>query len=351
MQRHFLESPLYGKRVNDKERYSQTTSQRCVSLIMDCTELMPTNQGNIMPQKHLIHTLDLNFQGLPGIIAAYLIPHSQGAVLIESGPGSTIPALEQSLAQYGFSSNNITDVLLTHVHLDHAGAAGWLAQQGARIHVHEIGAPHMIHPEKLLVSAKRIYLENMDRLWGEFLPVPEEKLHILRANDNIHVAGMEFKALDTPGHAYHHMTYLFEGTCFSGDVGGIRLSGSRHLLLPTPPPELNFKKWRQSLKTLQSEKITHFAPTHFGIQNDPAWHLQALERAIDDFEAWMESNINETISQEETRKRFTKWTRANFVSIGMNENEIAHYELGMPSWMSAEGMIRYWKKTRKSYLK
>ncbi len=126
-----------------------------------------------MPRKKKIITLDLNFQGNAGIIAAYLIPHAHGAVLIESGPGSTIPALIKALAKHGFSPNDITDVLLTHIHLDHAGAAGWLAQQGARIHVHEIGAPHMINPAKLLASARRIYLENMERLWGEDRETPQ----------------------------------------------------------------------------------------------------------------------------------------------------------------------------------
>ncbi|MEN8172642.1 MAG: MBL fold metallo-hydrolase [Chloroflexota bacterium] len=297
-----------------------------------------------MPQKHEIHTLDLLFQGLPGVIAAYLIPHAHGAVLIESGPGSTIPALEQSLAQYGFTPENITDVLLTHIHLDHAGAAGWLAQQGAHIHVHQVGAPHLIDPRKLLVSAKRIYLENMDRLWGEFLPVPEDKLHILQANDIIEIEGLVFKALDTPGHAYHHMAYLFEGTCFSGDVGGIRLAGPRFLLLPTPPPELDFGKWRQSLQLLKTTEIMNFAPTHFGIQDGPDWHLHSLSRAIDDFEDWMESNINLTVTKEENRAHFSEWTRSTFENIGMSEAEIANYELGMPSWMSADGMTRCWKK-------
>ncbi len=297
-----------------------------------------------MSHQSRILTLDLNFQGIPGVIAAYLIPHAHGAILVESGPGSTIPTLVKNLAQYGFAPDDITDVLLTHIHLDHAGAAGWLARHGARIHVHEIGAPHMIDPGKLLSSAKRIYLENMDRLWGEFLPVPTEKLQILQKNDIIEIEGLVFKALDTPGHAYHHMAYLFKGTCFCGDVGGIHLSGPRFLLLPTPPPELNFDKWRQSLKTLQTEKIEYFAPTHFGIQDDPAWHLQALASAIDNFEGWMDSNITEIITREENHMQFTNWTRDIFEMVGMKEDEIAKYELGMPSWMSADGMAHFWKK-------
>ena len=301
-----------------------------------------------MPRKKKIITLDLNFQGNAGIIAAYLIPHAHGAVLIESGPGSTIPALIKALAKHGFSPNDITDVLLTHIHLDHAGAAGWLAQQGARIHVHEIGAPHMINPAKLLASARRIYLENMERLWGEFLPVPRDHLQILQTKDEVKINDLVFKALDTPGHAYHHMAYLFEGICFCGDVGGIRLSNSRFLTLPTPPPELNFNKWRQSLKTLQAEKIEFFAPTHFGIYGNPTWHLQALAEALDDFEAWMNSNISIHITREQNHIQFSKWMRDKLESEGTKESKIAKYELVAPPWMSVDGMTHYWKKINKS---
>ena len=148
-----------------------------------------------------IHTLDLNFQGIPETIASYLILHPQGAILVESGPGSTLPNLEKSLAKYGATFRDITHVLITHIHLDHAGAAGWLARQGAQIMVHEVGAPHMINPEKLIKSATRIYGDRMDSLWGDFLPVPEEKIIILTGDGELRIGGLHFRYLDTPGHA------------------------------------------------------------------------------------------------------------------------------------------------------
>ena len=124
-----------------------------------------------------IDTLDLNFCGFAGAIAAYLISHAHGAVLVECGPGSTVAALwKRRCSGMGLKTGDITDVLLTHIHLDHAGAAGWLARQGARIHVHPVGAPHLINPEKLLASASRIYGDSMQTLWGDFLPVPEDHL-------------------------------------------------------------------------------------------------------------------------------------------------------------------------------
>src|SRR5690606_15095706 len=144
----------------------------------DPLKFLFTNQftGLIMAQTRIV-TLDLNFQGRPHAIAAYLIRDADSVVLIESGPGSTLPSLTAGLAAEGLSTRDVTHVLLTHIHLDHAGAAGWLANQGAEIYVHPVGAPHMLNPEKLLASATRIYGDRMDSLWGEFLPVPENKLH------------------------------------------------------------------------------------------------------------------------------------------------------------------------------
>src|SRR5512141_3435889 len=128
--------------------------------------------------KARIVTIDLDFQDKTQAIASYLIRHNDGAVLIESGPGSTLPSLEVGLAKEGLSPRDITHVLLTHIHLDHAGAAGWLAKQGAQIYVHPVGAPHMLNPEKLIASASRIYGDRMQELWGDFLPVPQDKLHV-----------------------------------------------------------------------------------------------------------------------------------------------------------------------------
>ena len=210
-------------------------------------------------------TLDLNFQGRPHAIAAYLIRHGDAVVLIESGPGSTLSALEAGLAKEGLSPRDVTHVLLTHIHLDHAGAAGWVARQGAQIYVHPVGAPHMLNPEKLLASAARIYGDKMDSLWGEFLPVPESQLKVPKDAEAIVIGKLEFMPLNTPGHAEHHYAYLFEDICFSGDVGGVRIPGYQYLRVPMPPPELHIERWHESIARLRKEKFAHIAPTHFGI--------------------------------------------------------------------------------------
>lgn len=294
-----------------------------------------------------IHALDLNFLDLPGAIAAYLIPHREGAILVESGPGSTIPALESGLDTHGYRVSDISDVFLTHIHLDHAGAAGWLAHQGARIHVHPVGAPHLLNPEKLLASAARLYGDNMESLWGEFLPVPEERLSVLQDNEEVEVFGLRLRALDSPGHASHHYAYIFEDVCFSGDIGGIRIANQRHLRPPMVPPEFNLEQWRASLDRLQRESFTRIAPTHFGLYSDPDWHLAALGKALDQVEAWMQATLPSDPPLETVDEAFQNWIVGCAQSDGVPSEIQTVYEAAIPSWMSAQGIYRYWHKFHK----
>jgi glyoxylase-like metal-dependent hydrolase (beta-lactamase superfamily II) len=299
-----------------------------------------------------VHTLDMNFQGFPGAIAVYLIPHAHGVVLIECGPGSTLPALESELQRHGLGFGDITDVLLTHIHLDHAGAAGWLAQQGARIHVHPVGAPHLLNPEKLLASAARIYGDQMQTLWGEFLPVPEQRLQVVEDNQVIEIEGLRFTALDTPGHAYHHYAYLFNDVCFTGDIGGVRVGGIRHIRMPMPPPEFNLELWRQSLQRLQKAYdeglFSRLAPTHFGLYPDPAWHLRAASQALDEVESWMLDVMPSDPTSETLEEQFIAWTRQKSLEGGIDEAVLGPLEAANPSGMSAHGIYRYWHKVRKA---
>ncbi len=294
----------------------------------------------------VVQTIDLKFQGLTGSIAVYLIPHKEGIVLVESGPGSTLPALKAGMAKHGFQPKDVTDVLLTHIHLDHAGAAGWLSRQGARIHVHPVGAPHLLNPEKLLVSAGRIYGDMMDNLWGEFLSVPPERLSVLKDGQALEINGLSFLPVDTPGHAFHHYAYIFEDICFSGDIGGIRLGGNPRIRIPMPPPELHLEKWRESLDRLREIKFSRIAPTHFGIYEDAAWHLDALERAIDEVDQWIERVMPSNPSLEELRKAFMEWTQQIFQEQGLDPTQVSLHEAANPSFMSANGIHRYWLKIR-----
>jgi glyoxylase-like metal-dependent hydrolase (beta-lactamase superfamily II) len=293
-----------------------------------------------------VYTLDLQFRGVTGAIASYLVPHETGAVLVECGPGSTIPVLQARLVDHGYKPADITDILLTHIHLDHAGAAGWFAERGVRIHVHPVGAPHMVNPEKLLSSAARIYGEQMDLLWGEFLPVPESQLVVHEDQEQIEIEQLTFQALDTPGHASHHFVYTLDGICFSGDIGGVRMAGVRHLRLPMPPPEFHPGKWRQSLTRLRQEKITEILPTHFGKFSDIGWQLDAIERALDQVENWMEKIMPQNLPFEQLTQEFLKWESSRSLEDRIDPDDQQVYQTANPVEISLLGIQRYWKKYR-----
>ena len=292
-------------------------------------------------------TLDLNFQGKTHAIASYLIKHSTGAILIESGPGSTLPALKAGLAVNGFSLADVTHVLLTHIHLDHAGAAGRIAQEsGAEVYVHPIGAPHMLNPEKLIASATRIYGDKMDTLWGEFLPVPQNQLKVPNDAEEIVIGNLRFMPVNTPGHAEHHYAYIFEDVCFSGDVGGVRIPGYPYLRVPMPPPELHFGKWRESVARLKKEKFARIAPTHFGIFDDPEWHLSEVEKSLDAAEGWLEKVMPSVPQVDEMKQMFGEWMAEQSREQGLSAEAAKAYELANPLGMSVDGLLRYWKKVR-----
>ena len=293
-----------------------------------------------------IHTIDLNFLGRSGTIGAYLIPHSNGAILVETGPCSTIDNLITGLRQFGYDVPNITDVFLTHIHLDHAGAAGWWAKHGARIHVHENGAPHLINPEKLLASAGRLYGDMMDTLWGEFLPVPEAKLSIMHDQEVTLVGNLSIRALDVPGHASHHLAYLVGDACFSGDIGGIRLNPRHYLSLPMPPPDFHLEKWRGSIRYIQKYNPTRIIPTHFGIYPDASWHLQAVLEELDEIEEWIEAKLPLKLSLEDLRQQFIQFEQTRASKYGVEKTVVEAQQIANPSFMSADGIFRYWNKYR-----
>lgn len=296
--------------------------------------------------KTTVQPLDLNFQGQAEAIAVYAIPHSDGVALVESGPGSTITALEKALARLGYGLRDVSHVFLTHIHLDHGGAAGFLSSQGAQIHVHPNGAPHLLNPEKLIASATRIYGDKMQTLWGDFLPVAAEKLTVLQDGDQVALGGLQVLALDTPGHAEHHLSYFIDGYCFTGDVGGIRISAYPYLRLPFVPPELHLEKWHASIAKLQALDVRHVVPTHFGIFDDPDWHFNAIHRVLDDVEGWLARVMPGDPPIEELRSGFVAWMEEQGRAIGLPDEVREAYLLANPLGMSADGLQRYWKKFR-----
>lgn len=295
----------------------------------------------------IIHTIDLKFLGRNGTIGAYLVPHAGGAILVETGPRSTLQNLIAGLKTYGIDTRDITDVFLTHIHLDHAGAAGWLAQQGCQIHVHENGAPHLSNPERLLASANRMYGARMDNLWGEFIPVKEEKITIMHDKEQVEIGGVSIRSLDTPGHASHHLVYLIGDVCFSGDLGGIRLNPNHYLSLPMPPPDFHLEKWRESIKSIQKFAPSRLVPTHFGVYTDAKWHLQAVLEALDEVDAWIKETLPLNQTLEDLRQEFTEFDLTRAQKYNVKRATVEAQQITIPSIMSADGIFRYWKKYRK----
>jgi glyoxylase-like metal-dependent hydrolase (beta-lactamase superfamily II) len=270
-----------------------------------------------------VDTLDLRFQSTPHVIAAFLVRGNDGGnVLIETGPGSTLPTLIEGLKSLGLEPADIRHVLVTHIHLDHAGAAGWWAQQGATVYVHPIGAPHLIDPSKLLSSATRIYGDRMGPLWGEVLPAPANRVVKVEDGEILDLDGLEIEAIATPGHAYHHHVYRVGDVAFTGDAAGVRLPGMQWIDLPAPPPEFNLEAWRESLERLRRADLRTLYRTHFGAVS------------VD----------GETANQALSVERFTATMRAEAVALGLGESELRAYELANPRVMSVDGMTRYWRK-------
>jgi glyoxylase-like metal-dependent hydrolase (beta-lactamase superfamily II) len=220
--------------------------------------------------------IDVLHLGNPRVIGAWRV----GDVLIDPGPSSSIATLLP-----GLDAEPPRAIALTHIHLDHAGAAGTLAKRypEADVWVHERGAPHLIDPAKLLASAGRLYGEHMERLWGEFLAVPAERIRVLRGGEQLGA----FSVAYTPGHASHHVSYMHEpsGIAFTGDVAGVRI-GSGAVIAPTPPPDIDLDAWRASLATIEAWQPRRLAVTHFGVHDEPAAHIAALREHLDEVEAW-----------------------------------------------------------------
>jgi glyoxylase-like metal-dependent hydrolase (beta-lactamase superfamily II) len=234
-----------------------------------------------------IDYVDLRFRGRPQIIATAVLHGVGGVALIDPGPASTLPALTAELDRRGMSIGDVRAILLTHIHLDHAGATGSLLARNPSIEVvvHERGAPHMIDPAKLLASAGRLYGERMAEIWGEFLPVPAARVRVVKGGERIQAGGRELEVAYTPGHAVHHVAYLdrASGVAFAGDVAGIRRPPGTYIMPPTPPPDIDLAAWRESADRLLEWQPATLFVTHFGPFQDASAHVRELMERLDEW--------------------------------------------------------------------
>lgn len=295
-----------------------------------------------------ITALDLNFLSMPDTIAAYLIQGPEGHVLVETGPASTLATLKEQLARHGLTLSDIKHVLVTHIHLDHSGAAGWLAQAGSQIYVHEVGAPHLIDPSRLLTSAGRIYGDRMHELWGETVPAPAENVTVVQDGDVIDAAGLQFTAINTPGHAWHHHTYRLDDIAFTGDAAGIRLSTSGLVDLPAPPPEFKLEVWQQTIDHLLAENFSAIYPTHFGRTEDVSGQLLRLRALLNEASEFVRLRMVEGAERDAIVASYIAWNQGRMRANGLSDYAIEQYNAANPLYMSVDGIIRYWRKKLQS---
>lgn len=290
--------------------------------------------------------IDLEFQGLRHVIATAVIPVGGGVLLVDPGPTSCLPVLERGLQALSHSLADVRGLLLTHIHLDHAGAAGTIARRlpGVPVYVHEVGARHLERPEKLLASATRLYGADMDRLWGAFEAVPAPSLRPLSGGEALEVAGRRFEVAYTPGHAVHHVSYLdtANGTAYVGDTAGIRVSPG-YTMVATPPPDIDVERWNESLDRIAAWKPSRLFLTHFGEGDVPATHLAAYRDTLRRSAEAVKRGLDAPGTDESRVAAWRDWLRQEMQTLVPAEAMRAA-EAAAPFDQLWQGLARYWRK-------
>jgi len=291
--------------------------------------------------------LDLNFLGYSEAIASCLLEGGGELALVDSGPTSCLPTLRAKLAERGLQVADLTAILLTHIHFDHAGAAGTLVRENPRlkVYVHGIGAKHMVNPERLLASATRLYGDAMQQMFGEFLAVPAENLTVLVGGEQLQVAGRKVEVIYSPGHASHHVTFLdlSTGTAFVGDTTGLRLPGHGLVAPVTPPPDIDLEVWDRSLEEISRRKPARIFLTHFGPYKNVEEHLDQTREGMHRWADRAAEIMAATTDDGARIARFIKESEAEMHRALPAETAV-RYTKGANATLSWYGLERYWRK-------
>ncbi|MEM9721688.1 MAG: MBL fold metallo-hydrolase [Bacteroidota bacterium] len=293
-----------------------------------------------------IHTIDLHFLTNRSI-AAYVVESSDGPILVETGPHSTYERLTEACKALGFSMSDFRHVLLTHIHFDHAGAAWAIAAHGAKVYVHPLGYKHLKDPTRLYNSAKIIYKDQMETLWGIMKSIPEEQLISVAHQTSIQIGEHKWTAWHTPGHARHHIAWQLDSQVFSGDVGGV-LVGDGPVVPPCPPPDIDLEAWKESIDLLTGLNLEALYLTHFGKVGNVVEHLQELEKILWDWALWIKDKMEQGLSQEDMVATFEAYDRDRLVSNGVDSEALKSYSVANPARFSVAGLARYWEKKVKT---
>ncbi|HEV7133248.1 MAG TPA: MBL fold metallo-hydrolase [Gaiellaceae bacterium] len=271
--------------------------------------------------------IDLLHRGVPKSVSCFLLDTDDGPALCDCGPESTIDALKAGLAERGLKVTDLRHLLLSHIHLDHGGAAGALAREhpALQVHVSEVGAPHLAEPERLERSARRLYGDTFDALWGGLAPVPKENIRV--AGDK--VAGLE--CFPTPGHATHHISYLDrDGTLYTGDAAGVRIEPGSFVMPPTPPPDIDIAVWEHTFDEIERRNPERLALVHFGVFDDPVSHLARLRLELLDWAEFVRGGASED--------EFLEYCRTELSDAG---EPVGTMDNAMPFWQSYRGLKRW----------
>ena len=281
--------------------------------------------------------IDVLQQGRERVIGAWDL----GGTIVDPGPESRIETLLAGL------SEDPRTLLLTHIHLDHAGASGALVERfpDIQVYVHAKGAPHMVDPSRLLSSAERIYGDEMESLWGMVVPVPERNVHVLEGGETVSVGGRELDVQYTPGHASHHVVYFdrTDGTAYVGDVAGVRIPPADYVRAPTPPPDIDVAAWQRSIDLVAAREPARLALTHFGMVDDPQPHLSRMKQGLDEQAQLVRELLEQHGDTDEAVAAFVAETeRRTRAAVG--DEVAAMFEVGSPVEQRWLGLRRYWQK-------
>jgi glyoxylase-like metal-dependent hydrolase (beta-lactamase superfamily II) len=274
----------------------------------------------------LLEPIDLQFLGLPRAIGVYVLETADGLAIHDCGPATTLPTLERGLAERGLGLVDIRHILLSHIHFDHAGAAGAIVERnpGIRVWVSEVGAPHLVDPSRLEASARRLYGEEFDSLWGSLTPIPEANISLASGD------AVGWEAFPTPGHASHHVCYFRDGTLLAGDACGVRLRPTSYPFPAAPPPDIDLEAWHVSLAAVRRHAPDRLALIHFGVVDDVEGHLDSVAVELD--------RLAELVRHGATVEEF----RAE--ALLSEGGDAAVYEAAAPADQTWLGLRRYWVK-------
>ena len=278
--------------------------------------------------------LDLRHLGRERVIGSYLLEGDEPA-LVDCGPSSCLDALREDLAAHGLGIGELRHLVLTHIHLDHAGAAGSLVRENPDllVHVSEIGAPHLVDPSRLERSARRLYGDAFDTLWGPLEPVPEANVRVI--GERV----LDLEAFPTPGHASHHVSFLAtDGACYTGDAAGVRIPPGRYIAPVAPPPDIDVEAWERTLDAIEERRPERLLLAHFGAADDPQYHLGELRSAL---RTWAER------AREGSEEEFVAAAEAD-VRAAADQATADLFQQAGPFWQSYAGLRRYWEKKEES---